>query len=364
VVPVSAPELLDTFSLSPAMAAGWTLVCLQIVSTVLEAPLLALADGRSKHWFIAGGLLCTGASCLLAAVAPSYPLLLAALLLYGPASGVGVALSQAALVDRAPGQVDRTLARWSLLGEIGDLAAPFALAFSVWLGMSWRGALGAAGLLMVAQGVVVAATWRNGAVAGAAGEEEGGEAPPRTANLRGLILWSLAGILCAFLDEILVAFGSLYLDSALAAGPGARALVFTGGALGAIAGTAATERLLDRVPPRRALILCSAGCAVSFAGWLLAPNLALSTAAMAATGFFAAPMYPITKAEAYAAWPGRTGAVNAIAAVLTPVEAALPVAIGLVADRFGLTAAVALLLAQPFGLVLVALWVRPARSRR
>ena len=79
-------------------------------------------------------------SLLSAAAAPSYPVLLAALALYGPGSGLACGLAQSALAAAEPGRWEAVLARWGFAGTLGDLLAPAVLAASVALGLGWRGA--------------------------------------------------------------------------------------------------------------------------------------------------------------------------------------------------------------------------------
>ena len=94
VVPAGSPELAASFGLTASQAAGWTLVAFQILGVVLEPPLLALAKGRRARTLRILGLWLMAASVLGAALAPSYGVLLAALVLYGPASGLGTNLAQ------------------------------------------------------------------------------------------------------------------------------------------------------------------------------------------------------------------------------------------------------------------------------
>jgi fucose permease len=81
-----------------------------------------------------------------------------------------------------------------------------------------------------------------------------------------------------------------------------------------------------------------------------------------ATGFFTAVHYPIAQAQAYRALPERSTLVAAAGQPFIVFDVALPLAIGLVSDAFGVLLAAALLLLQPFGLLLVcglALRLRP-----
>ncbi len=57
----------------------------------------------------------------------------------------------------------------------------------------------------------------------------------------------------------------------------------------------------------------------------------LVTLALFATGAFAATHYPLVKAQAYRALPGRSGTVNAVLTLFGVTELVVPVALGLVA---------------------------------
>jgi hypothetical protein len=59
-------------------------------------------------------------------------------------------------------------------------------------------------------------------------------------------------------------------------------------------------------------------------------------------------------AQAYAALPGRSGAVNAAAHLFTPVAMALPWLLGRLADHAGTTAALLVLVAEPLALLVIA----------
>jgi fucose permease len=93
----------------------------------------------------------------------------------------------------------------------------------------------------------------------------------------------------------------------------------------------------------------------SYSAWLTTSTLWLSTSLFFLVGVTAAPMYPITSAQAYKALPGRSGTVNAAGHVFTPLSLAIPWVLGVVADHAGVRVALLLLLLQPVGLVAVAL---------
>ena len=75
----------------------------------------------------------------------------------------------------------------------------------------------------------------------------------------------------------------------------------------------AGEALLRRFAPLRLLGVSAALCAVSWFAFLSAESAGAASFWLFATGAFAALQYPIAKAQAYRALPGRSGAVNASA---------------------------------------------------
>ena len=349
VVPAGLPELAASFGLTASHAAGWTLVAYQLLGLMLEPPLLALAHGRRARALRTLGLWGMAASMLGAALAPSYGVLLAALMLYGPASGLGTSLAQSALAAAHPGRVESVLARWSLLGLLGDLAAPAALTASVMLGLGWRGALVAVAAMTALQAVA--------AMRAPAGAEE--EADPASRSARaalraiaarpGVLGWSLAVALCGLMDEVLVSFGALWLSGALHADAGPRAVVLSAWVVGGIIGSALLDRVAGRFRSSTLLAVTGAGCAVAYVAWLASRHWIANALAFGLAGLFAVCHYPLLRARAFATMPERPNVMLAVGSAFSAVDVALPVAVGLIADRAGLAAALLVLLLQPAG---------------
>ena len=70
-------------------------------------------------------------------------------------------------------------------------------------------------------------------------------------------------------------------------------------------------------------------------------------------GMFVGPLYPLAAAQAYACRPNASGSVLAAGHLFTPLGLALPFAIGALADAAGTTAALAVLVVQPLGLLVL-----------
>jgi predicted MFS family arabinose efflux permease len=359
-----SPEVQREFGVSYGQAAGWLLAAAGALALVLEPPIFLLADRRPRRGFVAGGLFAVAACCLLGAWAPSYPWLFAAILFYGPASGVACGCAQATLMDANPAERERWMVRWTLSGELGDLAAPALVALSVALGASYRLGLAAAGAFFALWALLL---WRAPFPPRAAEASREAADPPFAAALRAALrrrevwLWGVAALLCDLLDEIVVAFGALHLRDGLGLAAGARAVILGAGVAGGALGLLVAERLLARFDPRRLLLAACAACAVCYALWLRAESALGSGALFAATGAFAAMHYPITQAQLYRAVPESSGSVNALSTVLGALSIPVPLLLGVVADRAGLGVALALLLVQPLGVGAAALIALRAR---
>jgi MFS family permease len=358
IAPNGSPDLLREFHVSPALAAGWTLVAMQLFGA-LEAPLFALTARWHRRSLLSAAQLAMAATCLCAAAASSHFLLLLALLFYGPATGIACGTAQAALVDAAPVEGEGTLSRWALYQSMGDLAAPLLLAGLALFGSGLRAAFVVAAALAMAQALLV----RAGPPlprAMPASEEESDE--PGRAGLRGAILWCGAGVLCTLMDEALVSFGALHLE-ALGATPLQRGLALGAATLAAIGALVVVERIPARLSGMRLLLVSSGGCAAVFAGCLVSSSLPVCAALLAVTFGLAAPLHPVVSARAFAALPGRSTVVNIVNSTMATVELAIPLLLGAIADRFGVRAALAAMILEPVALFAVAA-VALARQRR
>lgn len=358
---VGSADIQAGFAVSYGVTA-WALLLVPGGLALLVEPLLfLLADRHPRKWFVCGGLFAMGAAALLASVATHVALVSAALTLAWIGSGSAVNLAQATLVDARPHERERVLTRWTLLGEVGDLLAPALMAGVAVAGASWRSAFVVVGVLMIVWGV-----WLSRQPFEAIeplGDHEADEDEPtileafrQALGERRLMFWLGATALCDLLDEIVVVFAALYLRDQLGLDSVARSAIIAAAIAGAIVGVMVTDRLLKTRPAIPLLFWSSVACAVSYVAWLAARDAWSSGIAFFFVGVFAAPMYPITSAQAYAALPGRSGTVNAAGHVFTPFTLAAPWLLGLVADRVGLLVALAALLLQPVGLTLVAGW--------
>ncbi len=336
-----------------------------IVALCIEPIVFLLADRHPRAWFVRGGLTVLAVATIAAGLAPGPLTLSCAISVMWVAIGSASSLAQATLVDRAPDQHAKTMARWTLLALIGDLCAPALLAGLGMLGLGWRQAFFAVGGLLGGWAVV---TWIV-PIPQVASADDGPDEPKlglfaalgEALRDRTLMMWLFGLALCDLLDEILVVFATIHVRDALGGGTLAQSAVVGvcvgSGAIGLIV----LEKLLANHDETTLLVGFGAGCAIAFAAWVCAPNVRTSIALVIPVGATATPLYPLVAAQAFAQRPEQSGAVLAASHLFTPLALALPFAIGVIADHAGTYVALGVLIVQPLGLM--ALAVR-ARARR
>ncbi len=353
---IGAPGLQSEFEIRYSTAAFLIFTGPLFVSWLLEPPLFLLADRTRKKLFVCGGLFAMGVIDLVVGLAGSFYVVAGALLLSGVASGSGVSLAQATLMDLYPEDRERVMTRWVFMGAAGDMTAPALFWVLGVFALGWREAFLATGLVIVAYAawMVTRAFPEPGRPAEAAAEVGVREALRAAFRDRPLLLWLFAAWLCSLMDEILVAFGALHLRDNLGADSTTRAVILMALMGGAVVGVAILHRLLARFTPLFLLAWACVGTIVSYTAWLFVRDPMASGVWIFFTGVFEGCLYPLAKAQAYRALPGRSGMLNAMAHLFTPLDVVLPLLLGLLADRFGLLPVLALLLAQPIGLLAIA----------
>ncbi|MDJ0775402.1 MAG: MFS transporter, partial [Mastigocoleus sp. MO_167.B18] len=119
---------------------GMLLTIPNILSSIIE-PLAGIwGDIGQRRQLILGGGAAFATALLLISLSHNFPLLLAGFILFYPASGCFVSLSQATLMDIEPTRHEQNMARWELVGSIGNVIGPLILAVAVALNQNWRGA--------------------------------------------------------------------------------------------------------------------------------------------------------------------------------------------------------------------------------
>lgn len=325
-----------------------------LLANVIEPVFGLLADAGRRRAVILGGGVAFAVSLVLYAVAGNFWALLAASVLFYPASGAFVSLTQAALMDAEPSRRENNMARWTLAGSVGNVVGPLLIGLAVTVGLGWRPVFALLAALTVG---ALALAWRSREVLTGGRADEGldwrtslGEA--WAALRRGEVRASLTLLECSnLLLDVFRGFLALYFVDAVGASPAVASLavaVLTGVGL---VGDALVVPLLERVPGAW-YVRRSAGMAVLvLPAFLLVPSVPVKLVLLGVLGLLTAGWYAVLQARLYGSLPERSGTVMALGSVAGLAGGAVLPLLGLVAERFGIEAAMWLLLAGPLALV-------------
>jgi FSR family fosmidomycin resistance protein-like MFS transporter len=337
----------------------------RLFGNLVEPSLGILSDvWRRRALILGGGVFFAVALTLTAASQSFWPLLLA-FMLFNPASGAYVSLSQAALMDSAPDRHEHNMARWTFAGSVGVVAGPLALIAAVAAGLGWRGLyLVFAGLAVI----LLVRTWplplnvRNCGESSGLGDANGPGQPPHTfreglqqavqalrrgAVVRWLVLLEAGDLML----DVLYSFLALYFVDVVgvsAQTAGLAVAVWTGVGL---VGDFALIPLLERVPGLVYLRASAAVMLILFPAFLLVPPLAAKLVLLGALGLLNAGWYAILMAQLYSTMPNQSGTVLAVNNVSGLAGSVIPLGLGVIAHSAGLHVAMWLLIAGPVALL-------------
>lgn len=338
-----------------------------LFGNLVEPALMILADVRPRRLFVLCGGVVFVATTLLIGMSWGFPVLLLATMLFNPASGMFVGLSQATLMDAAPARREQNMARWTLFGSLGNCVGPVALGACVWLGLGWRWPF----YVMFGLGLsLVAATWRLRFPTPIA--EDGAELPSsfaegvrdalRALKRREVVRWLVLLQLGDFTWDVLRGFLALYFVDVVGVSEGRAALAVVVWVWVGLPGDLLLLPVLERVRGVSYLRVSTSVVLVLFPAFLLAPGFATKVVLLGLLGFANAGWYAILKARLYAEMPGRSGAAMTLGNVFGLVGDFVPLALGAFAERFGLEAMMWLLTAGPLALLIGLLTVRAERE--
>lgn len=333
---------------------------------LLEAPLLLWAARRPRDRGIAYALVLEAGALAWAAAAVNPWSLLVGLCVATIATSVACGLAQARLVADHPDQPERILVRWTFMGSLGDVAAPVAFALLARVHGGWRSAFGACAVLCLSHALLLVRL-APGTTARAPLEADAAEQPlmaaVRSALARPALLgWVFATVSCALLDEIFLVFGALYMHESRRFDPATTDVLLFVLALGTVVGIGVCDRVLVRFAPLRMLTVSCLLCVAAFLVWLQVDTPGWSAACLFIVGVAVGPQFPLAQAQCYRASREQPLLVNMLEGLCEPLHAALPLCVGWVAQRAGLTWALLALLAQPLSL-LCASWLTRARFK-
>jgi len=332
-----------------------------------------------------GGAVVIG-SLAAVALARSYVVLMLAFIAFFPASGAFVSLTQAALMDAAPGRHQQRMAAWNLAGSFGAVIGPLLLAGVLALGGGWRPAYlvlaAAAGVGLVAAAVAgparqppapadraaadpvpadpVPAAPADPADPVPADQADGDARRPTARELAaalrsaGTARWLILLEVSDLLLDVLTGYVGIYLVDVAHASP-AKAAIGVAIRLGAgLAGDAAFVALSRWAAGPGVLRVSAVAACVLYPAFLLVPWLPARLAILAVLSFATACWYPVIQAGLYTSLPGQSGVAVFFSSAAGLLGAAGPLAVGFIAQRAGLTWALAGLAVAPMLVLVIA----------
>ena len=313
----------------------------------------AAADRFSRRVIAAGGAVGLATSLAMFAVGRSFAMLALASFLMGMASTAMVDGAEVALVDLAGDDLRRYLARSNLLATVGGVLGPALIAAVAVAGLSWRVAFGAGALAMGLYAVALALTPLPPPARAGDGGHEG-----RTglgAVLRDPAVWTigLISLLMAPFDEPLVGFTIALLEQDRGASAAAATVVAFIAVAGGVLSFTVLARRLEGVSDRRLLLGSVTAMAAGAVTIAIVPVLAVVAMAGLVTAVGLNLAWLAVQHRSLTVRPGQVGTTKAVVGTIESAGFAVPVAIGALADRAGLTVAVGSY--ALFGAVMVAL---------
>ena len=286
------------------------------------------------------------------AVAPSFPLLLAAFVIGAPAAGAFVTLAQTVLMDAAPDHHERSMARWVFVGWIGVTVGPLLVAGAAFAGLGWRPVMWA----MACFGLLLTFLARSLPLDTVTSEDV---APASIRTALGTLRdpdvrrWLTIIETADLLVDVFFSFLAVYLVDVAGASPAQAGLAVSLFSVGGIAGSALILPMLPRYDGINYLRTSAIAAAILFPLFLVIDSLVAKIALAGAIAALGAGWYTIPKARLFSALPGRSGIAVAVESGVSLLGSQTPLAIGAISAAVGLGPAMWLLMAGPVSILLL-----------
>jgi FSR family fosmidomycin resistance protein-like MFS transporter len=328
-----------------------------VLGNIVEPFLFILGDVWNRRAIILLGGIFFTTSLLITGLSTTFYLLLFSFILFSPASGAFVALSQASLMDAEPNRHEQNMARWTFAGSLGVVFGPFLLGGLVLINWEWRPAywilapFSALILFAAFRHLPRSQTTHNDLPSLRSYFESLGIALSALKNrtvLRWLVLLEFSDLML----DVLHGFLALYLVDVMrlsAANAAFVLAVYTG--IGLL-GDFLLIPLLKRVKGLDYLRISVVVEGILLPLFLLSSILWLKLALLALIGLFVVGWYAILKANLFSSMQGQSGIAQALGSISGIIGKLIPLGIGLVAQAYGLQTAMWLLLAGPIALLI------------
>lgn len=354
---IALPFVRDDLQLSYTQI-GLLLSLPGIIAAFIEPFIGILGDVWKRRLLIITGGLLFAISLALTSLSTTFYFLLFSFILFFPASGAFVSLSQANLMDSDPSRHESNMARWTFAGSVGVLAGPLLLGLFIYLGLGWRGTYAAlaslsslcllAALRYLPPDRVAAPSFPSLRVI-----FDGFRAAFTSLKRADVWRWLLLLEFADLMGDVLFSYLALYfVDVGRATETQAGIAVTAWLALGLI-----TDFLfipfIDRQQDSMRFLRITAFVEVfAFAIFLLTPGFIPKLVVVVFVNLLNTGWYAILQGRLYSSLPGQSASLMAIGSVTAPLAKFFPFIIGFLADHFGLQSAMWILILGPIALLI------------
>lgn len=328
-----------------------------LIANFIEPVMFILGDvWKRRIILLAGGILFT-LSLALTSFSENFTMLLVSFIIFFPASGMFVSLSQASLMDHEPSRHEQNMARWTFAGSLGIVVGPLLFSVILTMGLGWRSAFACLSVLAL---LVLLIAWRWVPALDRSADPfpqfshvmDGLRKTASALRSPDILRWLALLEFSNLMLDVLYGFLPLYFVDVAGFTPAeAAASVVAWTGVGLI-GDFLLIPLLERVKGLDYLRWSVLIELVLFPAFLLVSIPWLKLVFLGAMGFFNAGWYAILKANMFSAMPGKSGIAQALDNLGGMFGTLLPLGLGLAAQAFGLGSAMWLLLAGPLALLL------------
>ena len=328
-----------------------------IIGNIIEPFLFVLGDVWKRRAIILLGGIFFILSLILTSVSFSFVILLLSFILFNPASGSFVSLSQASLMDADPARHEQNMARWTFAGSLGVMFGPLMLGGLISFNLGWRPAYW---ILASLSTLILFAAYRRVPKSQATtinfpslrmyveSLHSAFSALKNWTVLRWLVLLEFSDLML----DILHGFLALYLVDVMQLTPANAAFFLTAYTGIGLVGDFLLIPFLERVKGLdylRASVIIEC---ILLPLFLLASQTWLKLTLLGFIGLFVVGWYAILKANLFSSMPGKSGTAQALGSVSGILGKLLPLGIGLAAQAYGLQTAMWLLVAGPVALLI------------
>ncbi len=350
------PLIRDDLNLSYTQI-GFLLSLPGIIAAFIEPFIGILGDVWRRRLLILGGGILFTASLFMTSTSYSFIFLLFSFILFFPSSGAYVSLSQANLMDSDESRHEQNMARWTFAGSLGVVTGPFLLGLFVYLGLGWRGTYALLASLSALSLIVafryLPADKKNTPFPSFNEVFDGFKSAFQALKRKEVWRWLLLLEFADLMLDVLFSFLALYFVDVVNVNETQAGIAVTiwlvMGLITDFLFIPYVDKLTDTAQFLRRTAMLNL---ITFIGFMLIPGFIPKIILVILVNLSNTGWYSILQGRLYSSLPGQSASIMAIGAVTTPLAKALPLLIGILADRAGLDIAMWVLLLAPIALLI------------